>query len=307
MYRERDSAEYKYGGSGRVGKTWPIGPVADPPNAQVERRRSASVRRPNLPQVSVIVPAINESANVREILPYLADFHEVILVDGHSDDDTVDAAREALPTVRVIEQTRRGKGNALACGFAAATGEVIVMFDVDGSADPNEIPRFVDALVAGADLAKGSRFMPGGGSDDITALRKIGNAGLNLLASVLTRKRLTDLCYGYNAFWIDQLYMLDLPDVEAKTNKPMLPGDGFEIEALIIGRFALSGAKIVEVPSFEYARYYGVSNLSATRDGIRVLRTILEDRLYARHIRKIARRRRGAHLPPPPRPGWMKD
>jgi glycosyltransferase involved in cell wall biosynthesis len=75
----------------------------------------------------------------------------------------------------VLSQTRTGKGNALACGFAAATGDIIVMIDADGSTDPAEIPRFVEALTAGADFAKGSRFAPGAGSTDITPLRKLGN------------------------------------------------------------------------------------------------------------------------------------
>lgn len=92
-------------------------------------------------------------------------------------------------------------------------------------------------------------------------IRNWGNAGLNVLASLLTNTRFTDLCYGYNAFWTDQLYILDLP----------------EIEALIIGRFALSNAKITEVPSFEHGRYFGHTNLNTFKDGYRVLRTILED------------------------------
>ena len=117
-----------------------------------------------------------------------------------------------LPWVRAITQTRKGKGNAMACGFAAATGDVIVMFDADGSADPAEIPAFVAALVAGADFAKGSRFAPGGGSDDITLLRRTGNAGLNGVANALFGTSYTDLCYGYNAFWADLLPLLDLPD-----------------------------------------------------------------------------------------------
>ncbi len=283
----------------------PIVEVAGEPI--VDRRKPASVRRPDNPRVSVVVPALNEAKNVREILPYLSEYYEVILVDGHSVDGTVAAAREALPGVKIVEQTRQGKGNALACGFEAATGEVIVMFDVDGSADPNEIPDFVRALVAGADLAKGTRFVKGGGSDDITLFRRIGNMGLNLLASALTEHWFTDLCYGYNAFWADMLYMLDLPDTQAKSDKLMLPGDGFEIEALIIGRFALSGAKITEVPSFEHDRYHGDSNLNAVRDGFRVLRTILEDRAYARRIRTLARRRGATNMPPPQRPGWMRD
>ena len=272
----------------------------------IERRRSMSERRPADPRVSVVVPAKNEAPNIREILPYLKEFYEVIVVVSEDDHDSANAAREALPSAKVVYQTRKGKGNALACGFAEVTGDAIVMFDVDGSADPHEIPRFINALVSGADLAKGSRYCPGGGSDDITLIRSLGNKGLNLLASVLTSTRFTDLCYGYNAFWADQLYMLDLPDTQAETPE-MVRGDGFEIEALIIGRFALSGATITEVPSFEHDRYHGTTNLNTFKDGFRVLWTILQDRLYARQIRKLAKRRHATSSPGPKRPGWMTE
>lgn len=261
-------------------------------NPIIDRRRPKSERRPANPRVSVVVPAKNEALNIKEILPYLKDFYEVIVVVSESDHESAEAARTALPSAKIVYQTRKGKGNALACGFAQVTGDAIVMFDVDGSADPHEIPRFIKALTDGADLAKGSRYCPGGGSEDITLIRSAGNLGLNLLASVLTKTRFTDLCYGYNAFWADQLYMLDLPDPDsADDDDQMVRGDGFEIEALIIGRFALSGAAITEVPSFEHNRYHGNTNLHAVKDGIRVLWTILQDRIYARQIRTLAKRR----------------
>jgi len=271
----------------------------------IDRRRPKSERRPNNPRVSVVVPAKNEAPNIREILPYLGKYYEVIVVVSEDDHESAEAAREALPSAKVIHQTRKGKGNAMACGFAEVTGDAIVMFDIDGSADPNEIPRFIKALTDGADLAKGSRFCKGGGSEDITLLRSAGNLGLNLLASVLTKTRFTDLCYGYNAFWADQLYMLDLPKTEVEDSPEMVRGDGFEIEALIIGRFALSGAAITEVPSFEHDRYHGHTNLNTFRDGFRVLWTILQDRLYARQIRRIAKRRTVSNTAGPQRPGWM--
>lgn len=273
----------------------------------VDRRRPRNERRPENPRVSVVVPCLNEAANIREILPYLVNFYEVIVVDGNSTDGSAEAAREALPSAKVINQTRKGKGNAMACGFAEVTGDAIVMFDIDGSADPHEIPRFIKALTDGADLAKGSRFCPGGGSQDITLVRSWGNTGLNMIASVLTNTRFTDLCYGYNAFWADQLYMLDLPEIEAHHEAEMVQGDGFEIEALIIGRFALSGASITEVPSFEYDRYHGRTNLNTFKDGFRVLWTIIQDRAYARQIRSIAKRRSASRLNAPQRPGWMND
>ena len=71
---------------------------------------------------------------------------EVILVDGNSTDDTIVVAQQLLPTIRIMKQTGKGKGNALKAGFAACTGDIIVMLDADGSANPNEIPRFIEAL-----------------------------------------------------------------------------------------------------------------------------------------------------------------
>jgi glycosyltransferase involved in cell wall biosynthesis len=119
-----------------------------------------------------------------------------------------------------IKQTGKGKGNALACGFWAATGDIIVMLDADGSTDPAEIPRFVAALLVGADFATGSRFIAGGGSADITTMRRIGNWGLAKVVNSLWGGQYSDLCYGYNAFWRRCLPFVT-PDCE-----------GFEVETL---------------------------------------------------------------------------
>ena len=125
------------------------------------------------PKVSVVIPTLNEARNLPHVFSKLPPaLHEVIIVDGHSVDDTVATARRLRPDVRIIKQSRSGKGNALACGFAAATGDIIAMVDADGSADPAEIPQFVEALLDGADFAKGTRFAAGGGSSDITRLRR---------------------------------------------------------------------------------------------------------------------------------------
>ncbi len=234
------------------------------------------------PTVTIIVPAKNEAANLRAVLPTLPDVHEVILVDGDSVDDTVEAARSVMPDIKVVQQTRKGKGNALACGFNAATGDIIVMFDADGSADPAEIPAYVHALVNGADFAKGSRFIEGGGSDDITLLRHAGAAGLHMLVNLTFRQRFSDLCYGYNAFWTSLVPQLDLPDPHADVPAgEMVWGDGFEIETVINLRMVTAGVTIREVPSVERLRMHGESNLRTFTDGFRVLRTILSERRRA--------------------------
>jgi glycosyltransferase involved in cell wall biosynthesis len=246
----------------------------------VEAAEDAPGARSREPRISIVVPTLNEAENLREVLPSLPEVHEVILVDGGSLDGTVEVAHELVPGITTVRQLRRGKGNALAAGFARVTGDVVVMFDADGSADPAEIPRFVEALVGGADFAKGTRFGPGGGSADITAVRRLGNRFLHTWMNVSFGTRFTDLCYGYNAFWADLIPLLDLPDHELVTpaGAAMLWGDGFEIETLINCRFAGAGLRISEVPSVERPRLHGVSNLHAVSDGFRVLRTLRSER-----------------------------
>jgi glycosyltransferase involved in cell wall biosynthesis len=240
-------------------------------------------------RVSVVIPALNEARNLPHVFARLPpDVHEVIVVDGLSVDDTIAVARQLRPDVRIVLQSRRGKGNALACGFAAASGDIIAMIDADGSADPEEIPRFVQALVEGAEFAKGTRFARGGGSDDITRLRALGNRVLVGFVNLCHGSHYTDLCYGYNAFWRRLVPLLGLDaDSPAPPNGGRLWGDGFEVETLIHLRVAAAGLAVTEVPSFEHSRIHGVSNLNAAQDGFRVLRTILAE------LRRSHRMRRG--------------
>ena len=219
-------------------------------------------------RVSVVIPTLNEADNLPHVFERMPrEIFEVILVDGDSTDGTVATAQQLWPSLIVIPQTAKGKGNALTCGFWAATGDIIVMLDADGSTDPAEIPRFVAALLSGADFAKGSRFIAGGGSADITTLRRIGNWGLAKLVNHIWGGQYSDLCYGYNAFWRRCLPFIN-PDCE-----------GFEVETLINIRAARARLRIHEVPSFEHDRRHGVSNLNARRDGTRVLRTIFAERV----------------------------
>lgn len=218
-------------------------------------------------RVSVVIPTLNEANNLPHVFAQLpAGLHEVVLVDGHSVDNTIDVARRLRPDIRVVLQARRGKGDALACGFSACTGDVIVMMDADGSTDPMEIPGFVAALAEGADFAKGSRYLPGGGSADLTWLRRQGNRFLSISVNLLYGTKYTDLCYGYNAFrrtCLDSL-LVDCP--------------GFEVETLINIRVTKLGLKVAEVPSFEGNRLSGNSNLRPIRDGFRILWVILRER-----------------------------
>ncbi|MFI6844063.1 glycosyltransferase family 2 protein [Kitasatospora sp. NBC_00085] len=221
--------------------------------------------------VTLVVPAQNEARNIPwvfEQIPRCVD--EVILVDGSSSDATVPMARHCLPTVRSVEQSGPGKGNALRTGFAAATGEYIVMMDADGSMWPGEIPHFLHFLDHGFDLVKGSRCIAGGGSLDFTRVRSLGNRALLAVVNRLYDASLTDLCYGYCAFRRSFLDALDLRST------------GFEIEAEMIAHALRSGLRIAEVPSLELPRRSGRSHLHAISDGRRVLRTLISERPGAR-------------------------
>ncbi|GCF10145.1 glycosyltransferase family 2 protein [Dictyobacter arantiisoli] len=221
-----------------------------------------------VPKISVVIPTRNEAKNLYHTLPKIpAMVSEVVLVDGHSTDDTIAVARELYPSIRILEQTGKGKGDAMRMGFAACTGDIIVMLDADGSAHPAEIDRFVEVLLAGYDFAKGSRFVKGGGSDDLTLLRTLGNYALCTVVNILFGQRYSDLCYGYNAFWRQCLDYVDLDCT------------GFEIETQVCLRMYKANMKIVEVPSMEHARIHGQSNLHTFRDGWRVLKTIFRERL----------------------------
>ena len=221
-------------------------------------------------RVSVVIAAMNEAQNLPHVFARLPEgLHEVIIVDGHSVDDTVAVARRLRPDVRIVTQSGRGKGNALADGFAVCTGDIIVALDADGSTDAAEIPRFVAALCNGADFVKGSRFAQGGSSTDITRPRRLGNRALNGVVNALYGTHYTDLCYGYNAFWARCL-----PYIRVDC-------DGFEVETLINVRIAKAGLVVHEVPSAEHPRIHGESNLHAVRDGFRVLRTIMTERISA--------------------------
>ena len=218
--------------------------------------------------VSVVLPTLNEELNLPHVLDAMPrDIAELIVVDGNSVDGTVDVARELWPSARILHQTGKGKGNALSCGFLAAKGDIVVMLDADGSTDPAEIPRFVAALLTGADFAKGTRFVTGGGSSDITGTRRLGNRCLSGIVNSLWDTNYSDLCYGFNAFW-----RRCLPEILADCS-------GFEVETLMNIRLARSKLRVVEVPSFEGERLHGSSNLRAVRDGIRVLRTIAAERV----------------------------
>ena len=219
------------------------------------------------PTVTVVIPARNEALNLGWVLDRMPDcVSQIILVDGQSVDGTVDVARQSGRNIQIIVEPARGKGTAIRTGFAAAQGDYVVMLDADGSMDPVEIPRFVAPLSLGWEVVKGSRFLPSGGSTDISRYRQMGNWALLKIAQGLFGFHQTDFCYGYMA-----LRRSVLPQLQ-------LTATGFEIEAQIAVRAHMMGFRITEVPSMEAPRRNGQSQLHPVRDGIRILQTMLANR-----------------------------
>lgn len=217
-----------------------------------------------IPTVSLVIPVRNEARNIAWVLEQVADdVDEIILVDGESTDATLTTARSCRPDVKVVPQDGVGKGSALRTGFLAATGDIIVMMDADGSMAPQEIRHYLHFLTNGYDFVKGSRFISGGGSLDITRFRRLGNRFLLTVFNTLYDSDLTDLCYGFCAF--HRRYLEHLA----------LSATGFEIEAEMTVRAMRAGLRVAEVPSLEMPRRSGKSNLHAIRDGSRVLHTVL--------------------------------
>jgi len=259
--------------------------LEEPTSDQVEEIPEIASRTKPEVCVSVVIPALNEAANLPQVLSSLPNWvDEVVLVDGQSIDDTVAVAKRLLPGIKVVMQSGAGKGDALLAGFSACTGDIIVTIDADGSTDGTEIGSFVSALMAGADLAKGSRFISGGGSDDITIVRRWGNWLLSQMVNWFFGTHYTDLCYGYNAFWARHLKVLELDCT------------GFEVETLINIRAARASLRIQEVPSYERPRVYVTSNLHVIATGRRILKVIFHEWRDSRRALITGNNRRAERL-----------
>jgi glycosyltransferase involved in cell wall biosynthesis len=216
--------------------------------------------------VGVLIPARNEEKNIKDVILRLKNlgFDNIIVIDGHSRDDTFNMAQKY--GAKVVSQTNLGKGNAvrqiLANGYLDV--DALVLMDADGSMAPEEIPVLLEALTSGADVAKGSRFLKDANTYDMTLTRRIGNELMMKGVNILFSTNYTDLCYGFAAFNKRAI----------KALAPILKSENFEIEAEIFIKAAALGLNVTEVPSIEFKRKYGKSNLNTAKDGFRIFSRI---------------------------------
>lgn len=217
-------------------------------------------------QIGVAIPAFNEEKNIGDVLSQLNDmgFSNVLVIDGLSSDGTLKVAEQN--GAKIVLQDGRGKGQAIRQVLANdyLNAEVLVLMDADGSMSPEEVPRFVEAIRKGADVVKGSRFLPGGGTYDMTKVRKFGNSVMTTVTNLLYGSNYTDICYGFVA----------LNKKAIRALSPVLESNNFDIEAEMFVKAQKLDLKVVEVPSVEYPRKNGESNLHSFRDGLKIFQKI---------------------------------
>ena len=221
-------------------------------------------------RVTALICTRDEAENLPHVLPLIPDFiDEVLMIDGHSIDETVAVARRLRPDIRALQQPGTGKGVALRYGVEQATGDIIVTLDADGETDPHELPRFLDALLAGGDFIKGSRFRDGWGNKP--PHRVFGNWVIARTCNLLYGTRFTDVCCGYNAFW---RRMTDEVDIWA--------ADGWNYEPLIVARLLRAGRDVRELGYPYQGRLSGDSKLPNWRQGLGAVWVLARERVRRR-------------------------
>ena len=225
-------------------------------------------------KLSIVIPVYNEAATIAEIVAMVRSVDvglekEILLVDDCSRDGTRDVlekmGKEQSDLKVLLHEVNQGKGAALRTGFAAATGDIVLIQDADLEYDPREYPRLLAPLLDGhADVVFGSRFLGGGAHRVVFYWHYLGNRLLTTLSNMTTNLNLTDMEVCYKVFKREVIQSIPL-----KENR-----FGFEVE--ITAKVARRKLKIYEVPFSYYGRDYSEGKKIGWKDGFSALRCIVK-------------------------------
>ena len=227
-------------------------------------------------KVSVVIPVFNERHTVRKIIDSVRaaplEEREIIVVDDGSTDGTADVLKQQVENIvdRVIYQPHnRGKGAALRAGFAAATGDAIVIQDADLEYNPTDYSILLQPILSGeADAVFGSRFMGGQPHRVLYFWHMVGNKLITLLSNMFTNLNLTDVETGYKAFRASVIKDLDLRE------------DRFGFEVEIAAKLAKAHCRIYEVGISYSGRTYDEGKKVNWKDGVRAIYAIVRYNLF---------------------------
>ncbi len=244
-------------------------------NYVVARPQPGLGERPLNPSCSVIIPARNEAGNISDAiarLPQLGCHTEVIFVEGHSSDRTWQAIQDLSQTYRgpftlkALQQTGKGKADAVRVGFGAATGDVLMILDADLTVPPEDLPHFLEAIASGqGEFINGSRLVYPRSRQAMPWLNTLANKVFALLFSFLLEQRLKDTLCGTKVLWRSDYQRI------AAGRAYFGEFDPFGDFDLLFGAAKLN-LHIVEVPIRYQPRSYGESNIAHVKEGLVLLR-----------------------------------
>ena len=229
-------------------------------------------------KVSIVIPCYNEKNTIEKIVEpvrsALIQSKEIIVVDDCSQDGTQAVLKEKLSQMvdRIIyHPANRGKGAALRSGFAAATGDIILVQDADLEYSPEDYPLLLEPIMSGkADAVFGSRFMGGRPHRVLFFWHMVGNRFLTLLSNIFTNLNLTDLETGYKAFKAPVIKSIQIEE------------DRFGVEPEIVAKLARTGRRIYEVGISYSGRTYAEGKKVSWKDGVRAIYAIMKYNLRQR-------------------------
>lgn len=227
-----------------------------------------------IPELSVIIPALNEEKAVGNlldrtinVLQKITPNYEIIVIDDGSNDQTLDICRKKHVTI-IHNRYNFGKGYALREGFQHARGDIIITIDADGDHHPEEIPLLYQSLKTDkADVVLGTRFNFKNNHLVTTAFNTFGNKLFNIMIRCLTNRKFTDSQCGFRGF--RRKVLSNLP----------IHSKGYSIETEMLIALARKGVRIEEIPVSSPVTYYRKSNLNRFRDGLSIIYKIFKSSL----------------------------